>query len=197
MRLSLTLLLLPLVVAGRAQAQPTTGRWTVDAGVSWLPVSVTDMVLFAGVTRRIATTGPLEWGVGAAAYGVATLHRGAVVSVLPYCPDSPRGQCSGYNDHSRMRLPVMAGLTVRLVGLPWVFNRIVPEFGTGGYYTQWRNLPTWDAERPSVLTGYRFYAVGLRVTKRVGVSIGERQFLNVRNRDDKTVGHAAVRVRFP
>ncbi|MDP1890994.1 MAG: hypothetical protein Q8K55_08890 [Gemmatimonadaceae bacterium] len=196
MPISAALMFLSLVVAGRAPAQPTTGRWSVEAGVTGAPVGPLDVVLFAGATKRITTTGPVEWNVGAAAYGIATVSRGDVVSILPYCPDYPRG-CPGVNDHSGMRLPVMAGVTVRLVGLPWVFNRIIPEFGTGGYYARWKNLPYWDADRPPLLTGYRVYTVGLRVTKRTGVSIGATQFLNIRNRKDRPAGQVAVRVRFP
>lgn len=177
----------------RHRRPPTDGRLI---GVSGVPVGVPDMVLCAGATRRIAATGPLEWGVGAAAYRITTVRRGAVVSVTPYCPDFPRG-CPGVNDLSGMRLPVTAGVTVRLVGLPRVFNRIIPEFGTGGYYAKWKNLPYWDADRPPLLTGYRAYAVGLRLTKRVGVSVGVTQFLNVRHREDGALGQIAVRVRWP
>ena len=196
MQISAALMFLSLVVAGRAQAQPTSGRWSVEAGVTGAPVGPLDMILFAGATKRITTTGPVEWSVGAAAYGIATVRRGDVVSILPYCPDAPRG-CPGVNDHSGMRLPVTAGVTVRLVGLPWVFSRIIPEFGTGGYYAKWKNLPYWDAVRPPLLTGYRVYAVGLRLTNRIGVSIGATQFQNIRNRNDRAAGQVAVRVRFP
>ncbi len=193
---SVTLAFLSMAVVGRAQAQPTTGRWTVETGVTWAPVGASDMVLLAGATRRMATTGVLEWGAGAAVHGIATLHRGAVASILPYCPDAPRG-CPGVNDHSQMQLPVTAGVTVRLVGLPWVFSRIIPEFGMGGYYAKWKNLPYWDSDRPPVVTGYRSFVVGLRLTRRMGVSIGGTQFRNVRNRNDRLAGQLAVAVRWP
>lgn len=187
----MALVLVCTVGAGSAQAQATAGRWTFEAGVAGAPIGVAGGDVFAGASARVATTGPLEWAVGAAVYGLATVNRADMVSVAMYCP----GGCR--EDRSEMRLPVAVGATVRLVGLPWIFNRIVPEFGTGGYYARWRNLPDWDAQRPSLTTGYRLVALGLRLTKRVGVSVGAMQFLNARNRDDRAVGRIAGLVRWP
>lgn len=190
-RIAFSLACLVMSVAGRAQAQDKPGRWMFEAGVSGVPYRPLDSDLFAGAAVRIATTGPLEWSAGATVYGIATVHHGTEVSVLEYCLDG----C--HIDESKLTSPVTAGVTVRLVGLPGIFNRIIPEVGTGGYYARWTNLPAWETERSPLLTGYRLYALGLRLTRRVGVSIGGTQFRNVRHRDDRTPTFIALQVRLP
>jgi hypothetical protein len=182
-----------LVISGTksAEAQQKTGRWMIQTGISGAPSGAPNSDMFAGAAARIATTGPVEWGIGTAMYGISTVSRGAIVSGGPYCP----GGC--HVDESEITHPVTAGITVRLVGLPWIFNRVIPEFGTGGYYARWTNLPAWEAERSPLATGYRVYALGLRVTRRVGLSIGGTQFRNIHHRDDFTPMWIALQVRVP
>ncbi len=147
-RIGFALACLATVATGRAEAQQAPGRWMLQTGISGAPSGAPNVDTFAGGGARIATTGPIEWGIGAAVYGISTVSRGAVVSGGPYCP----GGC--HVDESEITHPVTAGITVRMVGLPWIFNRVIPEFGTGGYYARWTNLPAWEPERSPMKTGF-------------------------------------------
>lgn len=182
--------------ATSAPAQAPDNRWSLEIGQTGTPGSSRDMVLYASASARIATTGPLEWRAAAAAYGITTLRRGPSVTVQIYCPDPPTEACAGYNDSSSLRIPVAAGLTVRVVHWPHWLSRTILEIGTGAYYGEWKELPTYDTERPAVFTGYRLATFGVRVTRHLGAVIGATQFRNVQHRDDETSYRIGVQMNW-
>jgi hypothetical protein len=181
-------------IATSARAEAPDNRWSLEIGQTGTPGHSPDIVLYASASARLATTGPLEWRAAAAAYGITTLRRGPSVTLQIYCPDPPTEECAGYNDSSSLRIPVAAGLTVRVVHWPHWLSRTILEIGTGAYYGEWKELPPYDTERPAVFTGYRLATLGVRVTRHVGAVIGATQFRNVQHRDDHTSSRIGVQV---